>query len=130
VDGGGDGGPAFLFEREAFAAGDGELIDTGAAAGVLGDPVGLDPAGLFEAVESGVERTLFDLEDFTGAFNDGGEEGVAVEGGATGEDFENEEVERALEGILFCHVYSDSLVLSYLSIRRGREKVPKIFSGV
>jgi len=63
ADGGGDGGPAAFFIDELPAAGDGEFVDAGAAVVFSGGPLGADEAGLFEAVQGGVEGAFLDAEE-------------------------------------------------------------------
>jgi len=74
----------------------GKAVILGAAI-VLGDSVfGCDPGSLDEAVQGGVERALFYLEDVLGVVLDGFGDGVTV-GGTEEESAEDEEVEGALE---------------------------------
>jgi hypothetical protein len=48
-------------------------------------------------MEGGVQGAFFDAKDFTRDILDRGHDGVAVETGAAEEDFQDEEVEGALE---------------------------------
>ena len=49
-------------------------------------------------MEGGVEGAVLNAEGVTGDFVDGGPDGVAVEVRAAVEDFQDEEIEGALEG--------------------------------
>ena len=53
VDGGGEASPVGGFGFKLFAAGGGERIELGLAAGFALGPFGLDPALLLEAVNAG-----------------------------------------------------------------------------
>jgi hypothetical protein len=101
ADGGDDRVPAGLVEVELFAAGGGEGIGAGAAAGVCLAPGGADPPGLLHAVEGGIEGSFLDAEDIGRHLLDGGHDGVAVEGAAAVEYLEDEKVEGALQGVRF-----------------------------
>jgi hypothetical protein len=96
-DCGGGSFPAGLFGLQLALAGGREFVDAGAASGVFGDPLGPEVAGFFKTMECRVEGAFFDAEDVARDFVDGGHDGVAVEAGAAGKDFEDEEVEGALE---------------------------------
>ena len=82
---------------ELFSAPGGELVVLGVAVGLSERPFGVDPAVLFHAVQSGVERALFDAEQIVGGALDVLDDAVAVKGAVVGESLEDEEVEGSLE---------------------------------
>ena len=85
------------------AAGWGERIELGLAAGVGFTPFGLDPPFALEPVEGGIEGALLDLEDFLGDLLDALGDGPAVLG-LECDGFQDEEVEGALDEVVwFAH---------------------------
>ena len=95
-DGSGEFVPFAGFESELAAAFGGEAVELGATIVFGGAFFGGDPATFNEAVESGIERALFDLQNFVGAEFDGLGDGVSM-CRAKEKRAEDEEVERALE---------------------------------
>ena len=70
---------AFFDLLELLPALGGELVVLGAAVGLRERPLGVDPAALFHAVKSRVERALFDFEKIVGGALDVLHESVAVQ---------------------------------------------------
>src|SRR5262249_40042485 len=103
IDGGGDGLPSGFFLLQLGAAGSRDFVDSGAAAVFFRDPLGTDPPGLLHAMQRGVERALFDTQNVAGPFLDRGHDRVAVQAGAAHDNFERQQIERALERIRFRH---------------------------
>ncbi len=95
-DGSGEFVPFAGFESELAAAFGGEAVELGATIVFGGAFFGGDPATFNEAVESGIERALFDLQHVVGVEFDGFGDGVAV-GGAKEQGAEDEQVEGTLE---------------------------------
>jgi hypothetical protein len=91
-----------------FEAGAGEAVVLGLASAFRELPFGTDPAGLFDAVEGGIEGAFFDAEELVADTLDAGGDAVAVHGFVL-EDFEDEEIEGALEDVVgFGHDDLDS----------------------
>jgi hypothetical protein len=97
-DGGGEAVPVGGFVIELLTAETSEGVELGATIVFAGLPFGRDPAFLLEFVKSGIERTVADLEDVAGDLREALADGPAVER-FEGEDFEDEEVESALEEV-------------------------------
>ena len=97
-NGGGKALPVGLFALELFASGARERIVPGATIVLAGAPLGLNPALLFEAVESGVERALLDLEDVAGNLLDALGDPPSMHG-FEGNGFQDEQVKGALQQI-------------------------------
>src|SRR3954465_5282083 len=74
-----DGLPARLFRTQLLFACSGQFIDTGAAAGIVFDPLGANPACFLHAIERGVEGAFLSAQHFAGCAGDGSHDGVAVE---------------------------------------------------
>jgi hypothetical protein len=85
---------------ELLTAEPGERIEAGLASSVGRGPFSCEPAALFEAMERGIERALLDLQDVAGHLLQALRDGVAVDR-AEGDDFQDEDVERALEQVGF-----------------------------
>jgi hypothetical protein len=77
-----------------LTAGSGEFIDAGTAAFFGLDPRGLDELVAFQAMEGGVEGAFLDAQQAFGDRLDVEGDAEAVIG-ATGERFEDEEIERS-----------------------------------
>src|SRR5215472_2359300 len=99
IHGGRHSSPPRFFHAQLILAGGGHFVDAGAPAILLGDPLGANPAGLFHAVESWIKGTFLHAEDVGRNVLNGGHDRVAVQAGTAGEDFEDQQVERALQGI-------------------------------
>jgi len=98
VDGRRKASPALLFLIELAAAIGGEAIELGLAACVAFGPGGGDPALLLEAMESGIEGALLDLEDFVGELLYALGDGPAVLG-LERDGLEDQQVESALDEV-------------------------------
>src|SRR5690606_21418882 len=105
-------GPRHCLRAEMLAAFGSELVDPGAPPLLRLLPLGRDPAFLLHPIEGGIERAFFNLEAVAGEQADLLSDGVTVES-ADAENFENDQIERALEQVESCH-------LDPLSIRESR----------
>src|SRR6185369_11244112 len=98
----GDGGretvPLLDFAAEFLFSSDGQGIVFGATVVFGFAPLGADPTLLLEAVESGIERTLLDLEDLFRHYLDALRDGPAVHG-LLGDHAHDEEVEGSLDEV-------------------------------
>ena len=90
--------PVRFFGLEVFLAGLGERIIFRAAIVLRFAPFGLNPCLLFEAMQSGIERTLIDLEDVFGNMANALSDGPAVHG-LKRNGLEDEQVESALHKV-------------------------------
>src|SRR5215471_14146658 len=88
--------PGLGLLAQALAAGGSEAVKLGAAVVFRGSPFGREQPLEFEAVESGIECALLDLERAAGDLADAQEDAVAVES-AEGDGFEDQDVESAGE---------------------------------
>jgi len=95
--------PARFRGCQLLPAGRGEPVDARPPAGILDDPLSADPPGLFHAVEGRIERALLGMEDVAGPVLDGGHDGVAMKARPARKDFQDQQVERALERVGFRH---------------------------
>ena len=82
-----------------FLPAGGQFVDARPAAGILRDPLGANPAGFLHAVQRRIERAFFGAQHFAGSILDRRHDGVAVQMRAAGEDFQNQQIERALERV-------------------------------
>ena len=100
--------PALFFLGELFASERGKPVIARAAVVVRDAPSGGDPAILLHAVQSGVERALFDAQHLFGHF-------VDTEGNAPTvhrpelKRFQDQESERALEDVAFVLAHGSSI---------------------
>jgi hypothetical protein len=97
-DGGGEAVPVRGFVIELLTAKTSEGVELGAAIVFAGLPFGRDPALLFEFVKSRIERAVADLENVARDLREALADGPAVERFES-EDFEDEEIESALEEV-------------------------------
>src|SRR6185437_5759317 len=95
-EGAGEPFPLVALRGELFAAGVGERVDAGAAAGIGVLPRGADESALFEPVERGIERAGVDVQHVAGHCLYALREIVAV-GRLGAEHLEDDQVQRALE---------------------------------
>lgn len=103
VDGGGETVPVGGFFFELDAAGGGEGIELGDAAGFGFGALALDPAFVLEAMESGVQGALLNLQNVAGDLLDALGDGPAVLG-LESQGFEDQEIESALDEVVgFAH---------------------------
>jgi len=87
-----------MFGGELATAGGGECVEAGAAIFGGGAPLGADPFFLEETLESGIERTVIDLESVGGSLLDEFGDAVTVERSPT-ESAKDDEVESALHDV-------------------------------
>ena len=97
------GAPTGLLCSEALASGGSDLVEARPALVFGSHPSRFDPAGLFHAMEGGIERTFFDAQDVLGHGLNPGGDAVAVKRSTPGKNLQREEGERALQGILTGH---------------------------
>src|SRR5215472_16244545 len=71
---------------------------------VFVDPLGLKPARLLHPVKRGVERTLVHPQYLAGPLFDRRHDGVAMQSRPPGQNLQNEQIKRALEGVGPCHI--------------------------
>src|SRR5581483_385763 len=71
--------PARLFGFELFAPGPRQLVELGAAPGLVRIPVGSHPALLLDAVERRVERALLDVEHLVRHLADALDDAIAMQ---------------------------------------------------
>src|SRR5215469_5501877 len=95
--------PARLLRAQLLFACRGQFVDTGAAAGILLDPLRANPARFLHPMQRGVERTFLCTQHFAGGVGDGGHDGVSVKPRAPREDFEHQQIERTLQSIGLGH---------------------------
>jgi len=95
--------PCGLLCAEPLTAEARERVEPGAAVGLGIFPFGAEPALFFEAMESRIERAVFNLENVERVGADGLADAVAVLG-APLESAQDEEVEGALQDVEFVHV--------------------------
>lgn len=81
----------------------GQLIAARPVSGVFRDPFGTNPALFLHAVQRWIERAFVGAEYFVGVLLDRRHNGVAVKTWPAGQNLENEQIERALEGVGFWH---------------------------
>ena len=103
ADSGRYGAPTGLLCSEALASGGSDLVEARPALVFGSHPSRFDPAGLFHAMEGGIERTFFDAQDVLGHGLNPGGDAVAVKRSTPGKNLQREEGERALQGILTGH---------------------------
>src|SRR5215475_769987 len=93
--------PARLFHAQLLPAHRRQFVDSSAPPGLLRNPFRANPARLFHAVQGRVEGALLDSQHLGGNRLDGGHDGVAVQARTSRKDLENQQIERALQGIGF-----------------------------
>src|SRR5277367_3158270 len=96
--------PARLLGGQLFFARSCELIDTCPPAAILADPLGTNPSILLHAMESRIERTLLGTQHVTGQLADRSHDGIAVQAGPAGKNFQNQQIERTLQRIRLRHI--------------------------
>jgi len=87
--------PVRLFYGELPLASPGQPVEFGAASGLVHFPPGPYPSAIFDSVESGVERALFDLEQIIGDLAQALDDAIAVKR-AKRQRFEYQQVKRPL----------------------------------
>src|SRR5690348_6927529 len=91
--------PAGFLSGKLLGAFRSESIDTQPLPLVSRDPLGAQPARFLHPVKRGIKRTFVCPQYVTGALLDGGHDGVAMESRLPGQDLENKQIKRALEGV-------------------------------
>jgi hypothetical protein len=92
--------PPACLTGELFSTGGSEAVETGLAIVFRRAPIRADPAAILEPVQSRVQRSMLDLEDFMRAMLDDVSDGVAV-GGAEKERLQDEQIEGPLQQVGF-----------------------------
>jgi hypothetical protein len=87
--------PVALFRFQMFPAASREFVKLGAAIVLRCTPACLDPAASFQAMESGVQRALLDLQNFAGDLMNALRDGPAVVRPRY-QASENQQIQRAL----------------------------------
>src|SRR4029453_8544911 len=103
IDGGGDRLPARLLAGQLFLARRGQFVHARPPSGVLRNPCCPNPPAFLHAVQRRVERAFLHPEHVAGRFLDRGHERVAVQSWAPREKLQDQEIERALEGVGLWH---------------------------
>src|SRR5215475_9777627 len=93
--------PARFFHAQLLPARRRQFVDSSTPPGLFRNPFGANPARLFHAVQGRVEGALLHPKYLGGNVLNGGHNGVAMEARPPGENFENQQIERALQGIGF-----------------------------
>ena len=91
--------PALFLCSELFFAGGSQRIGADATAAFALDPFGADPSRFFHAMEGRIEGAFFEPENVIRGFADGRHDRVAMQAGAAVQEFQDEEIEGALESI-------------------------------
>jgi len=99
--------PIEHFGLQLFPALAGKGVKLGFATRVCLPPIGVEPAAVFEAVQSGVEGTLLELKEIFGDLLNALGDRVAVNG-AQSHDLEDEHAQRAFEQFRFVLSHADT----------------------
>src|ERR1044072_3357708 len=97
--------PARFFCLQLFSSGACELVELRFAAGFVYVPARRDPTFLLDAIEGGIQRSMFDIQHFVGELAEALDDPVTVQL-AQRERLENQHVECSLQqiGLIFRHV--------------------------
>src|ERR1035438_6916268 len=100
---GGHGQPAGLLVVKLAAALSGDFIETRAPFVFGSHPFGANPAGLFHAVQRGIERALLHAQNVVGHGLDMAGDAIPVDRSAAGENFQHQQGQGPLHCILTGH---------------------------
>src|SRR5271170_532034 len=89
--------PARLFRDQLLFACSSEFVDASPAASIFLDPLSANPALFFHPIQRWVERTLLCAQYFGRCAGNGSHDGVSVKTRAPRQDFEHQQIERALQ---------------------------------
>src|ERR1700678_4292693 len=92
-----DGLPARLFRDELLFACSGQFVNASPAAGIFLDPLSANPTLFLHAMQRWVERTLLCAQYFRRCSGNSRHDGVSVKTRAPRQDFEHQQIERALQ---------------------------------
>src|SRR5438309_8640116 len=96
--------PALFLKGELLFASGTQRISADAAPAFAFDPFGAYPSLFFHPMEGRIEGPFFQAQDIIRSFADGRHDRVAMQAGAAVKEFQNEQVEGALESVGLGHM--------------------------
>ena len=96
--------PSGLLSGKVLATLRSQPIDAQPLPLVFRNPLGAQPTRFLHSVQSRVKRTFICPQYVAGTLFDRGHDGVAMESWLSGQNLENEQIKRALEGVDSTHV--------------------------
>src|SRR6185437_11319033 len=96
---------------------------------VFRNPLGAQPTRFLHSVQGRVKRTFIGPQYVAGTLFDRGHDGIAMESWLAGQDLENQQIKRALEGVGSRHIetsqYRDVRVAKKIAHSRGALSAPE-----